>query len=172
MGRILFFSRIAWRIYNMNISYKKTSILTCLPYYFLLKEEPWIYGSSPSKGPAFEPGDIVEVPFPYTDLSGFKTRPALVLAISRMDITVAFLSTHLSWMAYEDLILLPGGNTGLKAASVVRISKLFSIDPRLVFRKIGQTESIEMEAARWCLKTYFSSGKWPGNANLKEMKDQ
>jgi mRNA interferase MazF len=153
----------------MNISYSKASFLACLPDYFFLKEEPWIYGSSPSQGPDFEPGDIVEIPFPYTDLSGFKTRPALVMAISRMDITVAFISTHLSWMAYEDFILLPGGNTGLKSPSVVRISKLFSIDPKLVFRKIGQTESMEMEAAIWCLKTYFSSGKWPGSAGIKEM---
>ena len=65
LGEFCFFSSIVSRIDNMNISYKKASILACLPEYFLLKEEPWIYGSKPSEGPAFEPGDIVEkFPFP------------------------------------------------------------------------------------------------------------
>jgi len=38
-------------------------------------------------------GDIILVPFPFTDLSGSKNRPALVIADSELDVTVAFIST-------------------------------------------------------------------------------
>ncbi len=37
-------------------------------------------------------GGIIRIPFPFTDLSGNKLRPALVLAVDRDDVTVAFIT--------------------------------------------------------------------------------
>jgi mRNA interferase MazF len=40
-------------------------------------------------------GDIILIPFPFTDLTGVKTRPALVLVSKSEDLTVAFISSQL-----------------------------------------------------------------------------
>jgi len=40
-------------------------------------------------------GDIVLITFPFTDLSGSKLRPTVVLAKTELDITVCFITTQL-----------------------------------------------------------------------------
>jgi mRNA interferase MazF len=41
-------------------------------------------------------GDIVLLLFPFTDLAGSKTRPAIILISSEEDVTVCFLTTQLT----------------------------------------------------------------------------
>ena len=40
-------------------------------------------------------GDILLITFPFTDLSGSKLRPTVVLAHTELDVTVCFITTHL-----------------------------------------------------------------------------
>ena len=42
-------------------------------------------------------GDIVLINFPFTDLSGSKLRPAVILADTALDFTVCFITTQLQW---------------------------------------------------------------------------
>ncbi|MCH8535834.1 MAG: type II toxin-antitoxin system PemK/MazF family toxin [Flavobacteriaceae bacterium] len=48
-------------------------------------------------------GDIVLIPFPFTDLSGVKNRPAVVLHSSGEDVVLCFLTTQLKWKSDFDL---------------------------------------------------------------------
>ena len=66
-------------------------------------------------------GDIVLVSFPFTDLSGSKNRPVLVLIENELDVTVSFISTQIHWKEDTDLILQPDKNNGLKKESLIRL---------------------------------------------------
>lgn len=40
-------------------------------------------------------GDIILIPFPFTDLTGNKLRPAVILVETPLDLTVSFITTQL-----------------------------------------------------------------------------
>lgn len=90
-------------------------------------------------------GEIVLIPFPFTDLSGLKNRPALVLINSEVDITVAFISSQLKSEADYDLLLLPSEINGLKKKSILKISKLATLEKNLILGKLGNLDEIEMK---------------------------
>ena len=73
-------------------------------------------------------GDIVLMPFPFTDLSGIKNRPALILVDTESDLTVSFITTQLKWQEELDIKVEPTPDNGLKRTSLVRLSKLTTID--------------------------------------------
>jgi mRNA interferase MazF len=59
-------------------------------------------------------GDIVLIPFPFTNLTAIKNRPALILIDSNEDITVSFITTELKWQEKFDVRLEPSYINGLK----------------------------------------------------------
>jgi len=69
-------------------------------------------------------GNIVLIPFPFTDLSGNTLRPALILAETSLDITVSFITTQLQWQELPDILLQPSLINGIKKASLIRLSKI------------------------------------------------
>ena len=85
-------------------------------------------------------GDIVLIPFPFTDLSGTKNRPALVLISIETDITLAFISTQLKWKEETDILLKPSKENGLKAESIIRLAKLVTLDKTLAIGKLGSLD--------------------------------
>lgn len=59
-------------------------------------------------------GDIVLITFPFTDLSGSKLRPTIVLAETELDVTVCFITTQFQWQEPTDVQLLPTSANGLR----------------------------------------------------------
>ena len=103
-------------------------------------------------------GDIVLIPFPFTDLTGAKNRPALVLVDNQLDITVSFITTQLRWREACDIALEPTQGNGLKKPSLIRVSKLTTLDKDLVIGKLGQITDQELEKVNSSLIELFKLG--------------
>lgn len=94
-------------------------------------------------------GDIVLVPFPFTDLTARKVRPAVIVSPDPQstDVVVAFISSvSLSALALTDWVL-PSGHpdfalTGLKTTSVFRLGKLLTLHRSLILRRLGRVGPI------------------------------
>lgn len=86
-------------------------------------------------------GEIILVPFPFTDLTGSKLRPALVLVTSKDDVTVSFITTQLRWKELTDVIIKPTSQNGLKKESLLRLSKLATIDLTLLVGILGEIDA-------------------------------
>jgi mRNA interferase MazF len=100
-------------------------------------------------------GNIVLIPFPFTDLSGNKLRPALILAETPLNVTVSFITTQLQWQEPTDILLYPNLMNGIKKTSLVRLSKLATIDKLLVKGKIGSIAQTQIVDLNQKLKTIF-----------------
>ncbi|MCL5028772.1 MAG: type II toxin-antitoxin system PemK/MazF family toxin [Bacteroidetes bacterium] len=85
-------------------------------------------------------GDIVLIPFPFTDLSGNKNRPAVILFDSKDDVTVCFITTRLKWQSEYDVSVQPSIANGLKKTSLIRLNKLATIDKDLIIGRLGVLE--------------------------------
>ncbi len=89
-------------------------------------------------------GDVILIPFPFTDLKGSKLRPAIVLIETDYDLTVSFITTQLKWEEVTDIEILPSEQNGIKKTSLIRLSKIATIDKSLAIGKLGELKRSEM----------------------------
>ena len=90
-------------------------------------------------------GKIVLLPFPFTDLTTTKLRPALVIYEGEKDVIVAFISSKVSSRSLETNILLTKERrgfrrTGLKVDSVIRVDKIATLLKDLVVGELGEVD--------------------------------
>jgi mRNA interferase MazF len=85
-------------------------------------------------------GDIILVPFPFTDLKGFKKRPAVVLYNDSFDVVVSFITTNLVWNEKTDILIKPNNTNRLKRTSLIRTNKLATIKNTIIIGKIGELD--------------------------------
>ena len=87
---------------------------------------------------SFAAGDVVLLEFPFTDTSGSKRRPALVLLdTDDEDIVVARVTGQLS-ATPQDVVLDEWQQAGLLLPSVVRLHKVATLQRRLVDKRLGR----------------------------------
>lgn len=90
-------------------------------------------------------GDIILLSFPFIDLKGKKIRPALVLVVSDLDVIVAFITTQFKWQNPYDILLDPNECNGLKKTSLLRLSKITTIDKDLILGKLGELNELDIQ---------------------------
>jgi len=87
----------------------------------------------------FVKGDVVVVPFPYTNLRGEKRRPALVIASAGdNDLLLAQISSRTLHDPFAIEILPDDFHSGgLRVVSNIRPNKLFTAEEDLIIYKAG-----------------------------------
>jgi mRNA interferase MazF len=102
---------------------------------------------------SFSQGDVVLVPFPFTDLTAIKQRPALVLSPERLnkvraDLVVAAITSRIPDALNDDEALLSGADlrtSGLPKRSLVKLGKIFTIHQGLIRKKLGRIPQSTLE---------------------------
>ena len=96
------------------------------------------------------------VPFPFTDLSAAKVRPAVVLSVkpTRSDVILAFISSKLRQGEY-DVEIAPSTINGLKMPSVIICSKLATLEKAVLLGELGLIEKDILKQIKAKLKLIF-----------------
>lgn len=112
--------------------------------------------------PIFEPGDVVKVPFPYTDRATRQRRPALVIAAEGLGIDRRLLwvlmITSAENRAWPGDVSLEASYAaaGLPAPSLIRTVKIATIDVRDV-TALGRIQADELAEVRAQVQTHLGN---------------
>lgn len=103
----------------------------------------------------FRFGDVVLVPFPFTDQSSTKKRPAVVVSseayhAERSDLILAAVTSQAASNRFGEVTIGAWQRAGLLKPSVVK-PVLTTLEPRLVERTLGRLESSDRSSLRSAL---------------------
>lgn len=105
----------------------------------------------------YQKSDIVLIPFPFTDLSANKIRPALVVSEYQEDVVVLFITSHHQKMYFEhSLKVEPSKDNGLKLESQIIISKIATLDKNMILGVLGTLEKASFEKVKDKLKKFLN----------------
>jgi len=102
--------------------------------------------------------EIVVVPFPFTDSSKTKRRPALVISnhqefsLDKSILAMITTKNHSPWSLDTEISNLD--STGLKAPSIVRF-KIFTMEDALIIKKIGSLSKYDQTIVQSKIKKLF-----------------
>ena len=92
-------------------------------------------------GIRYEQGDIVIVPFPFSDLTGSKQRPVLVLSkrnYNDSDIITCGITSRIKDAPFSVLITKDDLSSGwIPVKSRIKVDKLFTLEKSIIRKKIG-----------------------------------
>lgn len=91
-------------------------------------------------------GTVVLTPFPFTDLSGQKVRPAVVVSRSDRpgsDVILAFITTYRGAPLLPSDLLIESTHadfhtTGLKTSAVIKLDKLATVEVAILLGELGE----------------------------------
>lgn len=94
----------------------------------------------------FVKGKVVVVPFPFSDLSSSKVRPALVVsALDGYDVILCMITTRNRFDDYAiSLCDSDFSSGGLKHDSMLRTNRLFSADTAIIQKRAGKISMEKM----------------------------
>lgn len=109
-------------------------------------------------------GDVVLVPFPFTDLTTSKQRPALVVSAdnynaTRRDVVVVAITSQLPAVIAADEYEIGAPDLaacGLPKSSLVKLSKVVTLHQQLVVKRMGRMPAATLAQIPAQLREFFS----------------
>jgi mRNA interferase MazF len=111
----------------------------------------------------YKHGDVVLIPFPFTNLSTTKQRPALVISSNWYnqtsgDVILVAITSHIPPRLTEDEYLLSPAEqkeAGLPKTSLIKTGKIITLDQRLIRKSLGNLSAKSMSQITKYLKKVF-----------------
>jgi mRNA interferase MazF len=99
---------------------------------------------------AFAQGAVLVLPFPYSDRLAEKRRPALVVSSADLEaqhglIWVTMITSDRGGRRMDDMPIKDPARAGLSVASLIRPSKIATIEPSRVVRQAGSIAPSELK---------------------------
>lgn len=105
-------------------------------------------------------GDIVVVPFPFSDLSSSKRRPAVVIAKVQNDLILCQITSRLKDEGSNIILKIEDIEDGtLRAESVIRPDKIFTADKEIILYRVGTLKKKKLEGVKNKLITFFGKAQ-------------
>ena len=98
-------------------------------------------------------GEIILIPFPFTELTNKKVRPAVIITETKdkyKDLVVSAISSIVpSEISNREILLLPDNTNNLRAESVIKVDRIVTLkrkDKIADLGKLSNKELIEFKA--------------------------
>ncbi|MFN8422451.1 MAG: type II toxin-antitoxin system PemK/MazF family toxin [Anaerolineae bacterium] len=106
--------------------------------------------------PSFSKGDVIFVRYPFSDLSGSKVRPALVVQVPHpsRDHVIAPLTSRLSPLQPGEFVLTDWASAGLNVPSAFKRG-LYTVHMSLILKHIGTITARDMSAVEQSLRLWL-----------------
>jgi len=129
----------------------------------------------PQASEIYPRGTVVLVPFPFTDLSGRKRRPALVVSPGRFhdeDLILCAITSRVPERLTAWEVPLAAGDMAdekLPRTSIIKVSKLFTMHKKLVAARYGTVKEQKLQIVLERLRSLFALEGVTNGAEIAEV---
>lgn len=95
----------------------------------------------------YKKGTIILTPFPFTDLSGSKVRPALIISNGKIGshIVILFITSQNKLKDPYSVTVKPSKENGVKAPSKILCSKIATLENKVALGEIGSLSKSDLK---------------------------
>lgn len=96
----------------------------------------------------YKKGTIVLVPFPFTDLSGSKVRPAVIISDGKVgsDVVLLFITSQKKLKGKHIVPLAPNEANGIKVTSKIVCSKIATLEAKIILGELGSLSMLMLKS--------------------------
>lgn len=106
--------------------------------------------------PNYSKNDVILVRYPFSDLSNFKVRPAIIVSTTHVsqDIMIVPLTSKISSLLPGEFVLAEWKQAGLNVPTAAKRG-VYTIDRKLVRKTIGKLQPLDIKQLEKSLKSWL-----------------